>query len=137
MDYFTYRFDVPKVIDKIKSGAFLKHLRNKYSMRQNQLAEQVGADYSNISHIEAGRLGTSDKMLEKIINIFNAEGERVTYNDYLVGDIGMYEHQLQVIKTFPDAKTYEQLVTENETMKKELSHLRGLVDKLTNNMVRK
>ena len=58
---------------KIKFGLRIKELRLSKSLTQEQLAEKLGMERSNLAKIEAGNHFPGSDNLEKILDIFNIE----------------------------------------------------------------
>ena len=51
----------------------IKELRNQLKLSQSAFAEKIGVDRSTVGHMENGRLAVSDKVADKIWEVFGVE----------------------------------------------------------------
>lgn len=89
--------DKPFVIDNTKIGSFIKKLREKNNMSQEQLADRMNCDRTKVNKIETGNRSIQMGDLILLKEIFNVDYDEIIAGEYRTSD---NEEQIQI--TFGD-----------------------------------
>ena len=85
-------------MDKKYFGNLIKRLRKKKGLTLRQLAEQISVSFVNISHIENGRVETSEKVIKELAKALDYDVDKL-----LATADSINEDVKNIIKKLPNA----------------------------------
>ena len=85
-------------------GQRIKELRNKKGITQYQLAEMVGIDPKQMSHIETGRSFPKADLIEKFANALEIEYPELFNTQHLEDREIIFKKLINYLKNVPDSE---------------------------------
>jgi len=118
-------------MSKIKLGKLIRKLRKDKGFSLRGLAEKIDVSFVNISHIENGRIETSNKTLKQIAKALDYD------MDQLLATASKIDNELEIIINKKPDTVPDFLRTAKNLTNKEWAELKGHLEKIKNRRSKK